>query len=187
MIPGNFLDRRFLAALGLSLLLHFLLMGSWGEGVGGAVLPQPLLQARLESPPLVAETPAPAAVPVPATVPVQPGESGVRKTRNPAVLPVAGAPGSGANGTDSRFYLARELDYYPEALDWPELRQAATVAHVRIWVGIDQQGRVVDVAPAEPGHPVAGIRERLLAIRFVPARKDGRPVKSRVLMEWAER
>ncbi|MCW5603974.1 MAG: hypothetical protein KIT18_05455, partial [Burkholderiales bacterium] len=107
-----------------------------------------------------------------------------RATRSPEFSP---APGSGAAGTDSRFYPARELDQYPEPLELPDPRQTPPVAHVRVWVGIDQQGRVVDVVAADPGYPVADIRERLLAIRFVPGRKDGRPVKSRLLVAWPER
>jgi hypothetical protein len=184
MIPCKFPDRRFQLALGLSVAAHVLLAGSWGGGAGGAAVPQMPLQARLDTSLAVAADTGFAEEPVAATMPSPPVTLRSGDDRRPVRLPAAAAPGSDTAGADTRFYLARELDQYPEA---PELRQVAAVAHVRVWVGIDQQGRVVDVAAADPGHPVAAIRERLLAIRFVPARKDGRPVRSRVLMEWPER
>lgn len=181
MIPGQVPGGRFRLALGLSVLAHVLLAGSWGGGGGGTVVLQGPLQARLDAAPAMASDAVFADEPVAATMRVQPERS---RTGGDRPVPAAAVPGSDAAGADPRFYLARELDQYPAA---PELGQAAAVAHVRVWVGIDQQGRVVDVAPADPGHPVADVRERLLAVRFVPARKDGRPVKSRVLMEWPER
>lgn len=183
MIPCKTPDRRFRLALCLSLAAHALLAGSWGEGTGGAAVPQTPLQARLDASPAVKADAFFAEEPVAATMPASPETLRSRVDRRPVQLPAAAAPGSDTAGADTRFYLARELDRYPEA---PELRQVAAVAHVRVWVDIDQQGRVVDVAAADPGQPVAAVRERLLAIRFVPARKDGRPVKSRVLMEWPE-
>lgn len=186
MIPGNVPPRRFLAALGLSLLVHVLLAGSWIEGVGGVAVPYPLLQARLENRPAMAEGAALAEIPGAAAAEEPPHRSRVRTASGPTPLPAVRTPGPDPAGTDARFYLARELDHFPEPVEMPAPRKPAAVAHVRIWVGIDQQGRVVDVVAAESGYPLAGIRERLLAIRFVPARKDGYPVKSRVLMEWPE-
>jgi hypothetical protein len=183
MIPGNVPDRRFQVALGLSILMHVLLAGGWGDGIGGVAVPQAPLQARLEGAPAMPADVVPLPeTPTAATPDLRPPEG-----RRPTRMPVTGtsATSSGA-GTESRFYLARELDQYPAAPGLAELRQVAAVVPVRVWVGIDQQGRVVDVAAADPGYPVAGIRERLLAVRFVPALKDGRPVKSRVLMEWPE-
>jgi len=186
MIPGNVPPRRFLVALGLSLLVHVLLAGGWNEGVGGVAVSPSLLQARLENRPAMAEGAALAEIPGAPAAPEPPGGSRVRTAAGPPPLPAVRAPDPDPAGTDARFYLARELDHFPEPLEMPALRQTTAVAHVRIWVGIDQQGRVVDVVAADSGHPLAGIRERLLAIRFVPARKDGYPVKSRVLMEWPE-
>lgn len=181
MIPCKVPDRRFRLALGLSVAAHVVLLaGSWG----GATAPQTPLQARLDVPTAVMAGAVFAEEPVAATMPASPETLRSGNDRRSLMLPAAAEPGSDTAGADTRFYLARELDRYPEA---PELRQLAAVAHVRVWVGIDQQGRVVDVAAADPGHPVAAVGERLRAIRFVPARKDGRPVKSRVLMEWPER
>ena len=178
MIPGRIPGCRFRLALGLSVLAHVLLAGSWGGGAGGTIALQGPLQARLDAAAAVASDAVFADQAVAATIPALPEQP---RSRGGRPVPATAAPGSGAAGADPRFYLARELDQYPAA---PELQQAAAAAHVRVWVGIDQQGRVVDVAPADPGHPLAEVREQLLAVRFVPARKDGRPVKSRVLMEW---
>ncbi len=184
MIPGNVPDRRFQVALGLSLLAHILLAGNWSGGVRGSAMPGPLLQARLESPPAMPQGAAFVADAERAVVPDPAKRPRSRVARGAELSP---APDAGAAGTDSRFYPARELDQYPELLELPDSRQALPVAHVRVWVGIDQQGRVVDVVAADPGYPVADIRERLLVIRFAPGRKDGRPVKSRLLVEWPER
>jgi len=55
----------------------------------------------------------------------------------------------------------------------------------RLWVSIDQTGRVVEAAVIDadpPGEFERLARERVLATLFVPARRDGRPVKSRVLL-----
>ncbi|MCW5576619.1 MAG: hypothetical protein KIT13_11040, partial [Burkholderiales bacterium] len=95
MIPGNAPDRRFQIALGLSLLAHVLLAGHWSGGVRGSVMPGPLLQARLESPPAMPQGAAlaadqGAAVPDPTERPRS------RATRSPEFSP---APGSGAAGT----------------------------------------------------------------------------------------
>ena len=60
---------------------------------------------------------------------------------------------------------------------------APSVLH--LWVRIDEAGRVVDVHPATaavPAHRVESLRVSLLATKFQPARKDGRPVRSRLLL-----
>jgi len=60
-----------------------------------------------------------------------------------------------------------------------------TAGGVRLWVSIDQAGRVVDVAVIDadpPGEFERLARERVLATWFVPAERDGRPVKSRILL-----
>jgi len=183
MSPGNIPDRRFQVALGLSLLAHALLAGSWSGGVRGGAPPAPWLQARLESPFVVSQGAAPALEPGVAAIAGQSERLPFPARRSPA--PVS-APGTGAAGTDSPFYPARELDRYPEPLELPWPQQVRAAAHVRVWVSIDDQGRVIDVVAAGSGQSVADIRERLLAVRFLPGRKDGRPVKSRLLMEWPE-
>ena len=89
--------------------------------------------------------------------------------------------GTADSGPDLRFYLARELDQYPSPLSALHLDNGS----VRLWVSIDQTGRVVEVAVIDadpPGEFETLARERVLATRFAPAWRDGRPVKSRVLL-----
>ena len=87
-----------------------------------------------------------------------------------------------------RFYLARELDQYPSpltALVPGAGTHGSATGSVRLWVSIDQAGQVVDAAVIDadpPGVREQSARELVLATRFLPAHRDGRPVKSRVLL-----
>jgi TonB family protein len=103
---------------------------------------------------------------------------------------MAGAPlkaAAGAGVPDPRFYQARELDRYPAPLAPLNLQAAAGLSgSVRLWLSIDLTGNVVDVsvADADPsGALESRARESLLATRFMPAMKNERPVKSRILLE----
>jgi len=196
--------RRILIALGVSLLAHFLLVGHRG-GSGAAHTAATVLkplQARLEwmpealpppaeadIPPLI--TPLITPIPMPVTTLVTTVQPPVISPRRlPVTAPVAAvepSPASAAaSGPDLRFYLARELDRYPSPLTTLSLDDGrGTAGGVRLWVSIDQTGRVVDVAVIDadpPGEFEHLARERLLAMRFVPAERDGRPVKSRILL-----
>jgi outer membrane biosynthesis protein TonB len=185
-LPRHLPARRMLIALGVSLFMHFLIVGGWG-GSGAArtvaIVLMPL-QARLE--PMPAALPPPAEVDTPVVITA--AQLVVSSRRAPLVTAaVARSPaGTAASGTDPRFYLARELDRYPSplsALGLDNGREAA--GGVRLWVSIDQAGRVVDAAVIEadpPGEFERLARERVLATRFMPAWRDGRPVKSRVLL-----
>jgi hypothetical protein len=96
-------------------------------------------------------------------------------------------PGDGASVPDLHFYQARELDRYPVPLTPLNLQAAAGRAgSVRLWLSIDHAGNAVDVAviDADPSGDLASMaRESLLATRFMPAVKNERPVKSRILLE----
>ena len=87
-----------------------------------------------------------------------------------------------------RVYLARELDRYPvpvSALSLHAGERGAPTGSVRLWVSIDQAGRVTDIEVIDTGSPGAWdavARERLLGTRFNPAYKDEKAVKSRVLL-----
>ncbi len=92
---------------------------------------------------------------------------------------------------DPTVYTARDLDSYPRPvvpLDIErllDLSVATPLAEVRVELLIDERGVVIDVAPAGPGtagQPGAELRAALAATRFLPARKDGRAVKSRMLV-----
>ncbi len=92
---------------------------------------------------------------------------------------------------DQTYYAAHELDVYPRPvapLNWSPLAGAARdgfAGRARLSLDIDEQGMVkrVAIVESEPAGPLEdGLRAVLTATRFVPARKDGRAVKSRVLL-----
>jgi len=96
-----------------------------------------------------------------------------------------GSPGSAI--PDSRFYSARELDRFPTPVAPLELRSGSGQSgSVRVRIGIDLAGRVVDVEVVD-GDPSGALQtyaqEQLQAVRFMPGLKDDRPVRSRILLE----
>ncbi len=176
--------RRLLIALGASLLVHYLIAGGW-NGTGGAqraVVVSPPLQARLESRGQSTVEPVFSVAP---DAKAQLAPPAVTKPARIVAVPLAAADFS--RGADTRFYLARELDEYPAPLAPLHLRSdnPGAAGSVRLWVSIDRAGQVVDVAvvDAEPPAVLAQrARELVLAMPFAPARKAGRPVRSRVLL-----
>lgn len=183
ILPQGVPGRRMLIALGLSLLAHFLMVSGWGASgtvrTTAAVVP---LQARLE--PLPAALPPSVVADIPPVSDASLPAVSARRTSpaNVTAAVVQQSPAAAAgSGPDLRFYLARELDQYPSPLSALRLDKGS----VRLWVSIDQAGRVVDAAVID-ADPPDGIerwaREHVLATRFVPAQRDGRPVKSRVLL-----
>lgn len=90
---------------------------------------------------------------------------------------------------DTTWYSAREVDVYPRAAVPVRLTppEAATdrVERILLWLRIDESGAVVEVGAGESGIPAVWLeaaRKSLLLIRFEPARKDERPVRSRLLL-----
>jgi protein TonB len=91
---------------------------------------------------------------------------------------------------DPTVYTARDLDTYPRPLaplNASRLEDPASGASVsvRLELIIDERGIVNHVALAGPGPAgvlEAELRAMLAATRFIPASKDGRAVKSRVLL-----
>lgn len=184
--------RRILIALGASLLAHFLMIGYRGGSgaVHTAATVLTPLQARLEWMPEALPPPAEADIPPVTTLVTTLTPPVISPRRLPVTAAVAAVEpspaGAAASGPDLRFYLARELDQYPSPLSVLSLDDGrGTAGGARLWVSIDQAGRVVDVAVIDADPPGAFerlARERVLATRFVPARRDGRPVKSRILL-----
>jgi len=88
---------------------------------------------------------------------------------------------------DPNYYLARELDGYPRLLtplriDWPARDRPG---EVRLEILIDEHGVVRDVAFAgtvRPGGVQEDLRALLAATPFYPAVKDGRAVRSRIVL-----
>lgn len=187
ILPHGFPLRRMLIALGASLLVHVLLAGGWGSGKGSAASAVAPFQARLEM--LSAELPPSAVVDIP-RVTTAPQPAILPRRASPAAVSVVAAveplPGGAAgSGPDLRFYLARELDRYPSPLSALSLDHDRGTGSVRLWVSIDQAGRVIDVTVIDadpPGEFERLAREQVLVTRFAPAWRDGRPVKSRILL-----
>jgi hypothetical protein len=175
--------QRLWIALVISLFVHYLAVQGWQGGGARSTAEVPLLKARLERLPMVAAVAAPEILDVvESRDTLQP--QAVRPVQQipspPSTTPAAGKINGAA---DARFYSARELDRYPVPLA-PLV--APTVADsISLWVSIDHIGQVVDVAVVDAGShgmPEQIVRDMLLASRFEPARKNGRQVKSRVLL-----
>jgi len=190
---------RIIAALALSALVHALITsglssGSAARGVRttGAVTPAPLTVALapVPEPPVALPEPEPsrrAAAEVPrvdrktanATEPARTAPQGARDER------FAGIP-------DPTYYAARQLDVYPALEGALDLRYPAGAAasningRVVLLVLIAANGMVDEagVVEAEPPGVFDGDAVRaLLAARFRPALRNGRAVKSRLVVE----
>ena len=94
--------------------------------------------------------------------------------------------------TDPTWYEARQLDVFPRALSavrpaYPELGEKAGLnGEVTIELLVDESGQVhtAGVVRAIPeGYFDAAAVSALLATRFVPGQKDGRAVRSRVVVK----
>jgi protein TonB len=110
----------------------------------------------------------------------------------PRVVPVT-SPLALPQLPDLTVYTARDLDSYPQPvapLDTGRIEDpvAGKPVSVRLELVIDERGVVNEVAVAGPGpagFAEAELRALLAATRFIPARKNGRAVKSRVLLSFS--
>ena len=123
----------------------------------------------------------PAAEPIPTTTPT-----------NPEPVGPVGNDAAIATIPDPVHYPATDLDIYPQALgritpEYPQTARDARVAgSVTLLVLIDEVGKVVDtsVMDAAPGGVFEEAAQQALAnAAFYPAQKDGRSVRSRVLIK----
>jgi periplasmic protein TonB len=195
---------RVLVACLLSLLLHLaLLLGVPVNPTGGVPNPAATIYARLEpaansEPQEAAPTPtektgAPAreyVKPKPSVTKVEPK----RESKPVATeLPASPSDDTGLRLTpDATYYPAKQLDVYPQPLTPIKLNYPDTAAAERIdgrlllLLLIDEFGVVneVSVVEAQPeGHFEEAALPVFRATRFLPAQKQGRPVKSRVLLQ----
>ena len=111
---------------------------------------------------------------------------------DPEPAPPAGSDATVANIPDPVHYPAKDLDIYPQASKritpvYPEMARDANVAgSVTLLVLIDEAGRVVgtSVLDATPDGVFEQAAQQALAdAAFYPAQKDGRTVRSRVLIK----
>ncbi len=188
---GSAPEQRLIIALAASLLAHYIVAGIWRGGASQTAASQSAIAARLEVPESATEVlllrgePAISGESSPAVMnELFNAPQRVRRVERAARLVNASAPA----GPDMRVYLARELDRYPvpvAALSLNSETSGAPTGSVRLWVSIDQAGRVTDIEVIDTGSPGAldaVVRERLRGTRFSPAYKDEKAVKSRVLL-----
>jgi hypothetical protein len=90
---------------------------------------------------------------------------------------------------DTTWYTAQDIDTYPRAETplrfAPPEGNGEAVVRLTLWLRIDEHGEVVEVSAGETGIPAGWVdaaRASLAAIRFAPARKDERAVRSRLLL-----
>ena len=182
---------RFGVALVCSGLIHALV--STGLTGGRSIRASPSVPSTVLNADLV--IPAPPLAVAPAEVAARPSPPGRAARRiAPAHPPGAESSRSPDNAgpadiPDPTYYGARQLDVYPVlagGLDWGRVGGTRVAARVLVLVLIDAEGRVdeVSVIEAEPrGAYEESTREAFASARFKPALKDGRPVRSRLLVE----
>lgn len=90
---------------------------------------------------------------------------------------------------DANWYTVQDIDVYPRAttpLGFASPQGTGdAVVRMLLWLRIDEHGQVAEVSAGEPGIPAAWVdaaRASLTAVRFTPARKDERAVRSRLLL-----
>jgi hypothetical protein len=194
------IGRRFALALLASLLVHATLGRSIKGGSIGTHASPPeraVLTARL------ARTDPPPPERAPETIepvvlrhvrrapPVTAPEARVPDKEAPEREAPPPPAGSGLpEAPDLTYYGTRQLDVYPQlatALDLKATRHAATNAAARalLLVLINALGTVdeVSVVEAEPPDELDDTRRALMSARFTPAYRNGKPVRSRLLVE----
>lgn len=195
--------RRFAFALAASAAVHLFLAGILAPDAPRSGAPQAMapIHARLE----LDTGPAMARA---LSLPDSDAPHATRKDKQHA--PVAGKRGQPASSVertppaqdataslavphipDPTYYSARELDAYPRptsplGFDYPERAAHGSIGgRVLVQLLIDEYGTVreVSVVEAEPaGYFEDAARSVLAAARFLPGMKDGRAVKSRLLL-----
>jgi len=88
---------------------------------------------------------------------------------------------------DPSYYTARDLDSYPKPIAPFRIDRAAGdgAGEVRLEILIDEHGIVRDITiagPAAPARVEEALRAALAATRFLPAQRDGRAVRSRIVL-----
>ena len=188
---------RFAGALGASALLHAWLIESIALRPPAAPPAPSPLSVSIETPPAREREPDAAALPVADTERAagRPAPAAERKPQprraeppTPALAVTAALP------PDPTFYPAAQLDRFPQELSrlkpaYPERADAAGVVsgEVTLLLLIDESGAVNDASVVE-AKPEGYFEESALAwalerARFTPAQRNGRSVKSRVLVK----
>jgi protein TonB len=196
---------RLIKAVVLSFLLHLaLVVGIPVNPTGGVPQMVSTITARLEPASADSEPVAdsvdvvPEAMPAPRTEkPPKPADPTAEAKAEP-VRASEQPPASPASGIevpfirDPTYYSAKQLDVYPQPLaqirlDYPESAASAKVdGRLLVLLLIDEFGVVNDASVVE-SQPEGYFEDAALAVfraaRFSPAQKQGRAVKSRVLLQ----
>jgi protein TonB len=198
--------KRFSASALISILLHVVAAGfSGGNGSrpGSSAPPQTLSVRLVQVAPDAAEE-RQAVVTAQADTP-EPAEPARRRLPTPLPVraraeskhvdarPAAGTSSTGAavaEAPDHTYYGAKQLDIYPALaapLDLLRSEDAASASGRALWlVLIDASGAVNDVSLVEASPaslPEAVSRRAFMSARFTPAYRNGRAVRSRMLIE----
>jgi protein TonB len=156
-------------------------------------MPQLAPSEMAEALPVAAPPEAPAAAPPPLATPP------VAAPATPGPVPPASAPAAAAapgvaitSAVDLTYYSARDLDVQPRALreivpDYPsDADRQRLSGKVRLQLKLEADGRVSDlevVSATPPGMFDDSAIRAFRDARFAPAKKNGRPVRARVLIE----
>ena len=184
-------QRRFEVALAASVLVHAVLCAAVVLDApmrerGAAGFTSITVRLQAPAPEVSVETWVPTAGTLPAVVPgkprAAPAATGLSaESKAAATLALPQAP-------DPTYYSARDLDTYPRPAVPLELDRFAADAgtSIRLTLLIDEGGSVNEIKIVEPVSQSSlkeALRGVLAATRFIPGRKDGRAVKSRVLLD----
>jgi protein TonB len=190
-------QQRFAIALIVSALLHSALSGSVTQGISSrklSALPTPsavhvrLVPHEPESRETAQRNAEPSAHALTGIAPA-------RRTVDSALsVQTDSAPvesDMGLEASDPNYYTARQLDVYPALATALDFRLSGSGAgdargRVLVLVDIDASGTVVavNVVEAEPaGSFEDDARRAFQSAQFRPALKNGRPVKSRILVQ----
>lgn len=196
--------RRALVAVWISLGLHAAVIAlvqvasPTAGGAGGPTIEVRLMPAA-EPTSAHGAAPEPASAGMPVAVPDTPAApppptDAARSPAHagPAPAQSATAPLTIDSAVDLTYYTARELDVQPRALQDiqptypPEADRQRQSGTVRLELKIEADGRVSDVSVVGADPPDVfdeSARAAFAAARFSPAQKNGRPVRTRMLVE----
>lgn len=197
-VPGA--AARFALALAASLALHLaLVLGIQIKAAQQSGRLPPVMEVRIERP-VIEESGATRLTGVPAARVADGRAQPVREEKAPLARPVAPAaePAAPLLPTleiplieDPTYYPAKQVDVHPAALhpikpDYPDkAAEQGVEGSVVLLLLIDEAGRVKEATVAE-ANPEGYFEESALAAfgpaRFAPAQRQGRAVKSRVLI-----
>ena len=198
--PARSTSKRLVAALVASAFVHVVLTSAVkpgtarGDRAGISSVPASArITARLVPPEfeLATEPVAPTREPMHVEEPVRKVDKAPRTIDRVTVAKPDGASAGPADIPDPTYYAVRQLDVFPAlvtALDLqhsPDTNSAGVNGYVLLLVLIDATGAVDDVSVVE-SHPPRqfddGARHAFQSARFTAAMRQGRAVKSRVLI-----